>query len=164
MRNPYRGRIRSPGGFTFVEIITALVLLALFSAFAVPAMSGYTDKTRTRGALDHLVADIAHARVLAVEQGRRVRVSINDDATYSVDTLSTSGGWGTYRLIDLDIDYRGVTFTAERSLEFNSRGMLTNLGSDLFIRVTKDDARDSVFISPAGRIYRAHRGPAPEPT
>ena len=155
MHSPSGRTIRDPGGFTFVEIITALVLLALFSAMAVPSMSGYVDQVRTRGALDHLVADIGFARLLAVQQGRRVRVAVNANSTYSVDTMSIAGSWGPLKSVNIDLDYKGVAFTGSTTLEFSSRGLLSNQASDGYVKVMRNDARDSLFVSPAGRVYRA---------
>jgi len=158
MQTTQRGTIREADGFTFVEIITALVLLAIFSSMAVPAMGGYVDKVRTRGALDQLVGDVGYARILAIQQGRRTRVTVSSGATYSVDTISNGGAWGSLRSVNLDLDYQGVAFTTPITLEFSSRGLLTNQATDGYIKIMKNEAKDSIFVSPAGRIYRGCTG------
>jgi prepilin-type N-terminal cleavage/methylation domain-containing protein len=144
-------------GFSLVEILTALVLVALVSSMAVPSMRSYVDRTNTRRALDQLVADISYARLLAVQQGKRTAVVIDDDGSYVINVSDNAGGWVTLKAVELNDEYEGVAVEGDlAALEFSSRGLLmTELASDGFIKIVRNGVRDSVFVSPAGRVYRA---------
>ncbi len=158
MNNGTRQRVRARDGFSLIEILVVLVLITLITSFAAPSMSGYVDRTKTRRALDQLVADIAYSRLMAVQQGRRTAVVIQDDGTYSIRALDESGSWVTVKTVDLRAEYPGVTVGGGlMNLEFTSRGMLNGTSSsDGFVKVSRASVRDSVFVSPAGRVYRAY--------
>ena len=59
-----RGRF----GFTLVELLTAIVIVGIGASLAAPAFGAYVEKNRTRRALDRIVADVAFARLFAVER------------------------------------------------------------------------------------------------
>ena len=144
-------------GFSLIEILAALVLIALMASMAVPSMNGYVDRSMTRRALDQLVSDIAFARLNAVQQGRRTTVGLQSGGTYVVRSLGTDDTWTTLKTVNLTNEYPGVAFGGDvTTLEFSSRGLLmTAIVGDGFIKISRAATRDSVFISPAGRVYRA---------
>jgi Tfp pilus assembly protein FimT len=154
MASTSSGIIRQSDGFTLVDILAALVLLGILTSMAVPSMSAYVDQLRTKRALDQLVVDIGHARLMAVQQGRQVAVEVGSDGTYRVDTLSADGAWGTLKTVDLGQEYIGASFLDEVTLQFSSRGLLMNSSSNGLVRIELNEVRDSIFVSPAGRLYR----------
>ncbi|MEX2572146.1 MAG: GspH/FimT family pseudopilin [Gemmatimonadota bacterium] len=154
--NPDRTRARS-AGFSAIELLTVLVLVGVLTSLAAPAMGAYVDASRTRRAVDHFVADIAFARLLAVNEGRRIAVDIGADATYTVERLSTDGTWSTLRTVRLRDEYVGVSVVSGNArFEFSSRGLMTNETTDSTIEITRNDASAVAFVSPAGRVYREY--------
>jgi hypothetical protein len=111
----------------------------------------------TRRALDQMVADIAFARVNAIRQGRRTAVVLQAGGTYEIRSQDTTGTWTTLKTVVLVNEFPGIAFGGDvTNLEFSSRGLLmTAIAGDGFIKVFRSATRDSVFISPAGRVYRA---------
>jgi hypothetical protein len=91
---------------------------------------------------------------MAVKQGRHVAVAVGNGSTYSVDTVSASGAWGTLKTVDLGLEFTGAAFVDAKTLEFSSRGLLMHTPSNGFIRIELNNARDSIFVSPTGRLYR----------
>ena len=150
-------RIAPPeAGFSMIELLTVLVIIGIGAALAAPNISAYVDETRTKRALDRVVADVARARLMAVEDGQKSALRFGTNGTYWIETQSTSGVWSTVQTIRLRDDYRDVTIEGDvDGLEFSSRGLVTNLTGDAFLRVLSNGARDSVYVSPAGRAYRA---------
>ena len=145
---------RRDAGFSMIELLTSLVLVAVIVSVVAPSMDGYVDRMRTRRALDRLVSDVAFARVTAIQQGRRTAIRFLGEGQYTIDTLSTSGSWGALRTVSLRDDFRGVSISSgATSLEFSSRGLIQNV-SDGIIRMERGTVRDSVFVAPTGRIYR----------
>ncbi len=67
-------RARRAPGFTLVELIVAMTVVALLATLAVPAFTIYFEKARLRGAADAVVALIAEARLASVKQARAVSV------------------------------------------------------------------------------------------
>lgn len=143
-------------GFTMIELLTVMVIISIVASLAVPSLNAYMDQTRTQSAMNRIVADVSYARLLATQQGRRTAIRFSTDGTYTLDTLTTSGTWSTARTVVPDEDLNGVVLSGGASaLEFSSRGLITNHSGEVFLKVTRNEARDSVFISPAGRVYRA---------
>lgn len=140
-------------GFTVLELLTVLVILGIVLAWGVPSMQGFADRTRTRRALDGVVADLAQARLLAIEQGRPVAFRVGG-TTYSIEAMGVTGDWELIRSLRLG-DGSGVPhFTGQAVLEFSSRGLVTNRTSEWYVTVEGNGARDSIYVSPAGRVYR----------
>jgi Tfp pilus assembly protein FimT len=140
-----------------IETMTVLVILGIAASMVVPSFASYIDRTRTSGALNQVVADISYARIYAVQQGRRTALQLTSDGSYTIDTMSTGGAWAPIRTVRRRDNYSGVSWKgATTSLEFNSRGVLMNFSSNGYIRLERGTTRDSVFVSPAGRTYRAY--------
>lgn len=143
------------GGFSAIELMTVLVLIGIGVSLAIPPMNGYVERTRTRSALDRVVTDVSFARVYAVQHGRRAALHLQGDGTYTIDTLTTGGSWAPVRTVQLRNDYGGVSITGTVStLEFSSRGILTSQADEAVLTVSRGEHKDSVFVSPAGRLYR----------
>jgi type IV fimbrial biogenesis protein FimT len=139
-----------------IELLTVLVVVGLLVTLATPSMDNYMERTRTRRAMDRVVADVAYTRMLAAERGRRTALTMQANGTYSIDTLTNAGAWSPMRTVRLRDDYPGVTFSGTTlALQFSSRGILTNSGTETILKVASNETRDSIFVSPAGRVYRA---------
>ena len=151
---PLSVRHRS-GGFSAIELMTTLVLVGILASLATPALNEYVDRTRTRRALDRVVSDVSYARMLAVQRGAPAAILLREGGVYTVESRNTDGTWEIVRTVPLREEFGDVTFTgAPAMLEFNSRGLVTNLGTDSYIKIARAGARDSIFVSPAGRVYR----------
>lgn len=143
-------------GFTAIELLTVLVIIGIGAAVAAPNISAFVHKTRTQQALNQVVTDVARARLMAVEDGRKAALVFQTDGTYYLQTQATDGTWSTVQTVRLRDDFTGVSIQGDMSsLEFSTRGMVTNLAGDAYLRILSNGARDSVFVSPAGRAYRA---------
>jgi type IV fimbrial biogenesis protein FimU len=142
-------------GFSLIELIVVLLVLSILTATAVPSMTAYTDRNRTRRALDRVSGDISFARMTALERGNPTRVVFQADGVYVIQTFTPPGSWNTLRTVSLGLELPGVAFTAGASnLQFSSRGLLTNLSTEGYVRISRGSVRDSLFVSPAGRVYR----------
>ena len=71
---PRNMRARRAPGFTLVELIVAMTVLAILATLAVPAFTAHFEKARLRSAADAVVALVAEARLAAVKQARAVSV------------------------------------------------------------------------------------------
>lgn len=59
-------------GFTLLELLITLSVMAAVAAMALPAMRGPLDKSRLRGAAREVQAALAKSRAMAIREGREV--------------------------------------------------------------------------------------------
>jgi general secretion pathway protein H len=73
-------RLRSAQGFSLVELLVVVLLIAALSALIFGAMRGGFDGLRMRGAAKELVAELRFARAQAIATGTVQRFAIVPDA------------------------------------------------------------------------------------
>lgn len=71
-----RTRSDRGSGFTLVELLITVTVLAVLMALAAPSFSDFFEKARLRGAVDDIVALMNRARAEAVKRDRNVAVSL----------------------------------------------------------------------------------------
>ena len=72
---------RASRGFTLIELVVTLAILAIALAFAVSSFSEFFDRARVRGAADDVVSLVSTVRGEAVKRGRNVTVAMAGSAT-----------------------------------------------------------------------------------
>lgn len=125
-------------GFTIIELVMILTLIAILAAVAIPRFSGY-GATKQGNAVLKIASDIRYAQNRATTTQQRSRVSIVDATTYEVyfcasytqATCTCTSGWsfatdpytrGNFQVY-LNTDYSGVEIVSTVSLlEFDSLG------------------------------------------
>lgn len=146
---------RAEAGFSMLEILIVLVTTAIVIGLAQPSLNSLVQRNQVRRALDRLAGDVAFARMHAVQEGRRTAIHIDGDGIYTIDTMSTGGTWGTVRTVDLRSEVPGLTLSqGDQRFEFDSRGILIDMGESAVVAMKRGVYGDSMFISPAGRTYR----------
>lgn len=77
-------RLRHPSrymGFTLIELMVTLAVMAIVLAAAEPSFVDFFDKYRLRGAVDDAVSVISNARASAVKSDRDVNISLGGTTT-----------------------------------------------------------------------------------
>lgn len=152
--------VRGRDGFTLIELLMVVALMGILASLAAPRMNRYVEQTKTRRALDQISTDLSQARLMAVERSQRTWVTIGANGNYTLDTLATNGvDRIPFKSVNLSSDIRGLSVVAgsANEFEFSSRGMVVNYGQDSeggILTLTAGSARDSLFVSPSGRVYR----------
>ena len=138
-------------GFTLVELLTVMMILALATVICVPRAREALDRLAVQGAREAVVALLARVRSTAVANGGAVvRISAGESRL-----VLLSGGAETLSL-DLGRDYRvGIVLGGgreERDLHFDALG-IGRVASQriLFHRGTTEA---SLVISAYGRVLR----------
>lgn len=68
---------RAAGGFTFIEMMIVLAIVAIGAALAIPAIDAGIDARETRRALRQIAATMTHLHMEAVATGRTRRLRID---------------------------------------------------------------------------------------
>ena len=77
---------RLSGGFTLVELLVAMALIAILAAIGVPAYQNIVTSNRITTEINGLVTHLQFARAEAVKRGQNVTVTSNNGNNWE-------GGW-----------------------------------------------------------------------
>jgi type IV fimbrial biogenesis protein FimT len=72
-RTHFRQRT-TPHGFTLVEMMVVIVLMAILLALALPSFNSLIEKYRVEGMVSALMASVSHARAEAARRGQAVTI------------------------------------------------------------------------------------------
>lgn len=87
-------------GFTLVELIVVVLVLAVALGVAAPSLSALAERSQARTVFHGLTASLAGARLAAVQLGRPVTICPTLDGLRCRRDLVWDDGWMTY--IDAD--------------------------------------------------------------
>lgn len=132
-----------PGGFTLVELMVTIAVLAILLTIGVPSFNSVIASNRLSAGANEFVASLQLARMEAMRRNTRVVVCRSaDQATCATGTTWT--GWITF--VDSN---RDGTPGATEVLRVSS------LPAPVEGRVSADIASDRIFFRPDGRAYKA---------
>lgn len=153
-------------GFTALELMIVVAIIAILAALAVPSFSTTIDKQRITRAAEAVLADLRWARVEAIKRNRTVRVTFTTGSpwSYTIDTvpaLAASDGilpktvngsdfpstTLTEASFDSSVSY--TTFDSTRGTSLNSVGSLSS--NEGTVTLTSNDFSASIKVSPLGR-------------
>ncbi|NVM90737.1 GspH/FimT family pseudopilin [Variovorax sp. SG517] len=78
-------------GFTLVEMMAVIVLMAVMLGLALPAFNGLAERYRVEGMAKVLMASVSHARAEAVRRGKTVTIRQREGC----EGRNWSCGWDT---------------------------------------------------------------------
>ena len=122
--------MRKDCGFTLIELIIVIAIIAVFAGIAVPNFLSYMPKSRLNGAARQVMGDLMAARMKAVKLNHRVKVFFYSDHQYKIcDDDDNNGtvvdGEGDVQLRDIQNEYSDVTLTKSADPVFQSRGTVS---------------------------------------
>lgn len=65
-------------GFTLLELLITVTVLAIILVFGVPNLSGFFEKQRVTGAAQSFLSDIQYARAESIKQNASVYIELDD--------------------------------------------------------------------------------------
>jgi len=159
-----RSRLHAQRGFTAVEGMIVVAILAILAAFAAPAMNGMIRAQKVRTIAYDLFADLTVTRSEAIARGRNV-------ALFSTSGLNWVDGWAIRDLTTGEVIRQqgprasGVAFTADQTnIVFDRTGRLFGPTVTWAIAPVDTDAPDAqkrcIRITPSGRPNTLN-GPCP---
>lgn len=107
-------------GFTLIELIIIIAIVAIFAAIAVPNFLSYMPKHRLNGAARQVMGDLMAARMKAVKENTTVAVAWVSDHEYKISTSSEA------KTVNIRTNYRDVTIGSVSGGNFSSNGFSSN--------------------------------------
>lgn len=158
--------IKSHFGFTMLELIIVMIVIAIISVIALPTLNIST--INAEGQADQLVSDLMYTRVLAQTTGKRYYLIKLSSNTYQIRDSSGTAilypGTGSQTItLKSGITFSSVTNLPNNLVAFDSKGTPytdtnspgTLLAATASFVLTDSGATNSVFITPTtGWIYQ----------
>jgi general secretion pathway protein H len=117
-----RPRVRTTGGFTLVELVVVLAVLAVVTAFVLPSIRRGSDGLQVRSAAGRVASLLREARQRAVTQRRPTRVALQPG--HHAVALAWDGSDETLRRVELSERLRLEAATGGETLTFSPRGLV----------------------------------------
>ncbi len=128
---------RSARGFTLIELIIVLLIVAVLAAVGVPMLSEFVADQRVRTTASDIVGEIAFARAKAIEQSRRVYIERTG--------VSWNNGWRIYIDLNRDNNYD----VGEEIKVFDGFPV-----GNMYVCSTIADFATNIIFRPDGRVVR----------
>jgi prepilin-type N-terminal cleavage/methylation domain-containing protein len=149
-------------GFTLLEVIIVLALLAVIAAMGAPRLSAALRRRTTQSAADQFATAHSLARATAVRYGRVAQLHIDASTKrfwVDVDTSANNVGQRATVWYMRDLTQPGLVMSSSRSLLcFDARGLPLVLGAcesgDATVIFTALDKADTVTTAALGKILR----------
>lgn len=138
--------LTSEQGFTLVDLLTAIAILAILATIALPNMTQEMAKYRLNGAARQIAGELMAARMKAVAQSRNVKVSFPGDNIYKICSEPCEND---PKIMNIQDSYKDITISANSNIEFNPKGSASDFGT---INVSNSKETKSITVAITGRV------------
>lgn len=173
-------KIQHQRGFTFVELMVTIAIVAILLAVAMPSMSAFVNNSRVSTSINEFVGTVTLARSEAIKQGRLVTVCRSANATSATPTCDSSttdwaSGWlafvesstttnvGSFESVEVILVRKAalpniLIPASVTRITFNSSGQPITVGTTTFNFSYKNLYPREVCMERSGRIKTIRDG------
>ena len=147
MRNTYQ--FKNIKGFTLVELMVTVVVLAIVSTIGIPSLTGLVERNRTTAVANEVLGAIQFARSEAVRLNTTARICANTDC----DTSDWTTGWVVMRsgvTVRVGVQNSSVSISAPQSVEFSSAGDVTSTLANIVITSSSGNVTRCISMTRSG--------------
>lgn len=140
-------------GFTLIELMVTIAVLAIIAMMAAPSMKSVIESQKLKKSTDSLVQEIKVARSKAILDKREITLKLVSTSSNTDYVLNWSPD-GEVRLKNASND----------QLKFNSNGILTTFGTFSVIELCKTSGIASskkITLTALGQIEKIEEGSCP---
>lgn len=134
------------GGFTLLELMIVVALIAITLVIGVPSFQGVINSSRITAPANDLLAAVQSARIEAVRTGRRTVVCRSDNPDAATPACAAVGATWTGWVSFVDADGDGVLDAGERLLRVGA----VEPPAQLLVSPNISGAGNQVVIRPDG--------------
>ncbi|GJL54222.1 MAG: hypothetical protein NPIRA02_13540 [Nitrospirales bacterium] len=151
--NPGLSQLQARGGYSLIELVTVVGLLAIILLLSQSWLSSQLPKWRLNGAVRQVASDFMAAKTKAVTQGNKQRITFLDAHRYSIlDDDNNNGRPDPLELLnirDIRVDYEDVMLTSTNHPIFHPRGTASNLAT---VTLSNTAGTKRVTVGITGRV------------
>jgi len=138
--------IRANRGFTLVELMIVLALIAIIASFAVPQFGRLIDNNRVVSTTNSIVGLLSFARSESIRRGAKVTAVAQNDSMAA--TLASDSS-----LIRQIEPASGSIDVTDNAVTFRANGLTTSAANVTFTVCADDSAFGRlVTVTPGGRV------------
>lgn len=131
-------RVRIKSGFTLIEVVAVIIIMAVLCAIVIPKVS--VGSFNLRNASYVVASDIVITQMEAMTMHRQFAVNISEG--------STTYSYGNGHNRDLSEISPNLSFSAGSPMTFNSLGEPLELTGQMVITITNGSATQSITVEP----------------
>lgn len=137
--------IEKPKGFTLIELMIVIALIAVIASFAVPQFGRMIESNRVISTTNSIVGLINFSRSEAIRRGERVTVTAQNDTLATTLTSDNS----VIRQIE---EAEGNISITDAAITFRANGLTTSAGDTTFTVCAGEAAGRQIIVTKGGRV------------
>lgn len=131
MRKGSTGNVRDPRGFTLMELMVTIAIIAVLSAIAIPNAIAWRNNAQFNASVRRVKDTLEGTRMAAIRSNLPADFIFTSATSYDIQTREVAAGAVALRPLVTHLLDPGVTiaFNNGGQISFNSRGMTGNNGT-----------------------------------
>lgn len=161
-----RSRLNFRSGFTLVELMVTIAILAILAAVAVPQFNSFIDRQRLLGGVESVIDQIQLARTEAVKRSGDVVVTINSGANWFVGTSTAAtactGASDCLRSVSSSTCRNcSMVSTSSTNIRYTRRGLPDPVATVTIVMQSSLGRQVRITVSPLGMVSSCTPAAAP---
>lgn len=151
--------MRKNAGFTLMEMIVVIAVLAIMTGVAIPGFMSLLPGMRLNGAARQVMGDLMAARMKAVKENNNYKVTFLDNTRYEIwdddgsDAANHDSETSTNDIKNIQNNYPGVTLSSTGNPIFTPRGVIKSPSNTATITIQNSSGGCKlVKVSITGRV------------